>query len=204
MTRIIAGTARGRGLRTPKGDLTRPTSDRVREALFSAVESLYGSLQGLRVLDLYAGSGALGLEAWSRGAATVTLVEQDRRTADLVRANARDLGAAVAVVTRSVPTFLDAEQLPAGPTGPASYDVVVSDPPYPLTEERVARDLALLVGRGWLAADALVVLERSARSPEPSWPAGLGPLPGRHGRRTYGETVLWFAEPDREAQDAAR
>ncbi|TYL51593.1 16S rRNA (guanine(966)-N(2))-methyltransferase RsmD [Nocardioides sp. BGMRC 2183] len=194
MTRIIAGQARGRVLRTPKGDLTRPTSDRVREALFSAVESLYGSLTGLRVLDLYAGSGALGLEAWSRGASTVTLVEQDRRTAGLIASNARDLGADVTVVARSVPTFLDADS--DGSTGPTPYDVVVGDPPYPLSEERVARDLALLVGNGWLASDALLVLERSSRSPEPTWPAGLTPLSGRRGRRTYGETVLWFAEPD--------
>src|ERR687894_2464515 len=92
MTRIIAGRAGGRRLETPKGAQTRPSSDRVREALFSAVESWCGSLQGLRFLDLYAGSGAVGLEAWSRGAGVVTLVEQDRRTAALISANAKTLG----------------------------------------------------------------------------------------------------------------
>ena len=103
MTRIIGGTAGGRRLQTPKGDLTRPTSDRVKEALFSAVEASLGSLQGLRFLDLYAGSGAVGLEALSRGAATATLVEQDRRTAGLIRANARTVGLPAAeVVTGSV------------------------------------------------------------------------------------------------------
>src|SRR6478672_639808 len=91
MTRIIGGTAGGRRLRTPTGDATRPTADRVREALFSALESQLGSLTGLRFLDLYAGSGAVGLEAMSRGAGVVTAVESDRRTARLVQDNATAL-----------------------------------------------------------------------------------------------------------------
>lgn len=186
MSRIIAGRAGGRRLETPKGDRTRPTSDRVREALFSAVESWCGSLQGLRFLDLYAGSGAVGLEAWSRGAAAVTLVEADRRTAELVGRNARALECEVAdVVPASVATALG--QPPAAP-----YDVVFSDPPYPLDEAAVAHDLALLVARGWLGDDALVVVERSSRSPEPGWPAGLTPLSGKRRSRRYGETTLWY------------
>ena len=92
MTRIIGGTAGGRRLKTPTGDATRPTSDRVREALFSTLESQLGSLTGLRFLDLYAGSGAVGLEAMSRGAGVVTAVESDRRTARLVKDNAETLG----------------------------------------------------------------------------------------------------------------
>ena len=92
MTRIIGGTAGGRRLKTPAGDATRPTSDRVREALFSALESQLGSLTGLRFLDLYAGSGAIGLEAMSRGAGVVTSVESDRRTARMVQDNAGTLG----------------------------------------------------------------------------------------------------------------
>ncbi|MEQ6903502.1 16S rRNA (guanine(966)-N(2))-methyltransferase RsmD [Nocardioides sp. YIM 152588] len=198
MTRIIAGRARGRRLATPKGDATRPTSDRVRESLFSAIESLMGTLDGLRVLDLYAGSGALGLEAWSRGAAAVTLVESDKRTAALVQANARDLGCdAARVHARTVGGFL------AEPP-PEPYDVVVSDPPYPLTEARLAEDLALLSAPGWLAPEALVVVERSSRSPEPTWPDGLAPLPGKRGARKYGETTLWFAEPVLAAPGADR
>ncbi|MDH2416945.1 16S rRNA (guanine(966)-N(2))-methyltransferase RsmD [Nocardioides sp. CER19] len=189
MTRIIGGTAGGRRLATPKGDQTRPTSDRVREALFSALDSWAGSLHGLRFLDLYAGSGAIGLEAWSRGAAAVTLVESDRRTAALVASNARSLGFPEAdVVAASVPTVLA-----GAPRSP--YDVVFSDPPYPLDEEALARDLALLASNGWLAPDALVVVERASRSPEPTWPAGL-----RLWReKKYGETRLWYAEaaPDR-------
>lgn len=182
MTRIIAGAAKGRRLQTPAGDKTRPTSDRVREALFSAVESWAGSLQGLRVLDLYAGSGAVGLEAWSRGAEAVTLVEADRRTAALVEANARTLGCRVADVrARSVHAALGSPP-PAGP----GFDVVFSDPPYPLTEAELAVDLDLL--RAWLAPDALVVVERSRRSPEPSWPVGIV---GDRSKR-YGETTLWY------------
>jgi len=184
VTRIIGGVAGGRRLATPKGDQTRPTSDRVREALFSALESWAGSLHGLRFLDLYAGSGAVGLEAWSRGAADVTLVESDRRTAALISGNARELGFRAADVV-AAPV---ASALTARPRAP--YDVVFSDPPYPLDEEALARDLALLAGNGWLARGALVVVERARRSPEPTWPQGLSPLR----EKKYGETRLWYAE----------
>lgn len=200
MTRIIGGVAGGRRLQTPKGGQTRPTSDRVREALFSALEFWAGSFHDLRFLDLYAGSGAIGLEAWSRGAAHVTFVESDRRTAELVRANARALGCDAADVrSRSVAAVL-AEGPAALVPGEArdepsrrAYDLVFSDPPYPLSDEALAGDLALLVANGWLADDALVVVERGSRSPEPAWPAGLAALPGRKGRKKYGETTLWFA-----------
>ncbi|GAA1163365.1 16S rRNA (guanine(966)-N(2))-methyltransferase RsmD [Nocardioides aquiterrae] len=183
MTRIIGGAAGGRRLNTPRGAATRPTSDRVREALFSAVESWCGSLHGLRVLDLYAGSGAVGLEAWSRGADVVTLVEQDRRTAALIADNARTIGFAKAhVVTGSVAATL---RRPPG----APYDVAFLDPPYPLDEAAVAADLAALVEHGWLVPGAMVVVERSSRSPEPSWPDGLGETRSKR----YGETTLWYA-----------
>lgn len=182
MTRIIGGTAGGRRLQTPKGDATRPTSDRVREALFSSIESWAGTLAGLRVLDLYAGSGAVGLEAWSRGAVAVTLVESDRRTAALVSANVRTLGCRDAhVVAASVASTL------ARPAD-APYDLVFLDPPYPLDDASVAADLQALVAHGWLAPGALVVVERSVRSPEPAWPDGLEP----DRKRAYGETVLWY------------
>jgi 16S rRNA (guanine966-N2)-methyltransferase len=190
MTRVIAGRAKGRRLATPKGDATRPTSDRVREALFSAVESWCGSLHGLRVLDLYAGSGAVGLEAWSRGAEAVTLVEQDRRTAALVADNARTIGFAQADVRASSV----AATLRHPPTAP--YDVVFLDPPYPLGDDAVAADLAALVEHGWLAPGALVIVERAKRSREPDWPDGLA---GERSKR-YGETVLWYghAAQDRD------
>jgi 16S rRNA (guanine966-N2)-methyltransferase len=183
VTRIIGGSAGGRHLATPRGEATRPTSDRVREALFSALESWFGSWEGVRVLDLYAGSGALGLEACSRGAEHALLVEKDRRTAQLVAANARELGLARArVVGGTVRSTLAGRP-------EAAYDLVLSDPPYPLEDQEVDADLAALVAHGWLADEAMVVVERSRRSPEPRWPAGFGSTR----RRKYGETTLWSA-----------
>jgi 16S rRNA (guanine966-N2)-methyltransferase len=195
MTRIIGGTAGGRRLQTPRGESTRPTSDRVREALFSAIESWCGSLHGLRFLDLYAGSGAVGLEARSRGAAEVSLVEHDRRTAALISDNARELGfAGVRVITASVATTLRRSP-------DAAYDVVYLDPPYPLLDDALAADLAALVDQGWLSPGALVVVERSVRSPEPAWPPGLD---GAR-RKRYGETALWYGhagtDPDPTSEE---
>ncbi|HEU4568836.1 MAG TPA: 16S rRNA (guanine(966)-N(2))-methyltransferase RsmD [Marmoricola sp.] len=182
MTRIIGGTAGGRRLRTPVGAATRPTSDRVREALFSTLESELGSLTGLRFLDLYAGSGAVGLEAMSRGAGAVTLVESDRRTARLAEDNARTLGMHRAeVVAHPVTRVLG--QPPRAP-----YDLVFADPPYPMSAPEVAQAMTLLVTHEWLAVGAMVVVERSTRSVEPDWPASLARVRGRE----YGETVLWY------------
>lgn len=180
MTRIIAGTAGGRRLSTPPGSGTRPTSDRVREALFGRLEHL-GALDGA-ALDLYAGSGALGLEAASRGAAPVLLVESDRRAAAVIRANVRQLGLRDVTVRAAT-----VERTLAG-DAPYVMDLVLVDPPYAVGEESLAAVLAALAD-GWLAPDALVVIERSSRSPEPTWPIGLT----RDEERKYGETVLWFA-----------
>lgn len=180
-TRIIGGSAGGRRIRTPSGDATRPTSDRVREALFSSLEATLGSLTGLRFLDLYAGSGAVGLEARSRGAGAVTCVEQDRRTAALISDNARLLGLPVEVVTASVP-----RALATPPRAP--YDLAFLDPPYPLSSEEVGSDLGALVRHGWLAFEAVVVVERSSRGVPLAWPAGL--VADRE--KKYGETLLWY------------
>jgi len=185
MTRIIGGSAGGRGLQTPSGDATRPTADRVREALFSALEAEFGTLRGLRFLDLYAGSGAVALEAASRGAEAVTAVESDRRTARIVAANASSLGLDVDVRAQPVAAVL------ATPPGSA-YDVVFLDPPYPLSADEVAHALALLVAHAWLAPGGAVVVERSARSVEPTWPDGLE----RRRKKKYGETVLWYLRRD--------
>ena len=137
MIRIIGGTARGRRLKTPAGESTRPTSDRVREALFSSLEAELGSLTGLRFLDLYAGSGAIGFEAMSRGAGVVTSVESNRRTARLVVENAATLGFdKVEVLTQPV-----ARVLAHRPRAP--YDVVFVDPPYPVDNDEVERAVAL-------------------------------------------------------------
>ena len=186
MIRIIGGTARGRRLKTPPGESTRPTSDRVREALFSSLESELGSLTGLRFLDLYAGSGAIGLEAMSRGAGVVTSVESNRRTARLVQDNADTLGfRKVEVLVQPVRRAL--QHHPRAP-----YDVVYVDPPYPVDNDEVERAVALLVANDWLAVGSVLVVERSARSVEPTWPAGLV----RQREKAYGETVLWYVRAD--------
>ena len=182
--RIVAGTARGRVLHVPRGTETRPTSDRVREALFSRLEH-EGAVEGARVLDLFAGSGALGLEAASRGAAHVLLVDSAPAAVRSCRRNAR----ALAIPGVEVRASTAAALLAAPPAEP--YEVVLLDPPYDFPELALATVLASLVDCGWLAEEAVVVVERSARGPEPRWPGGLL----RFDDRRYGETRLWFAEP---------
>jgi 16S rRNA (guanine966-N2)-methyltransferase len=183
VTRVVAGTAGGRTLRVPpKG--TRPTSDRVREALFSRLEHL-DVVDGARVLDLYAGSGALGIEAASRGAAAVTLVDTARAATDVCRRNVAALGLeGVDVVTQRAERFVQ---------GPVAHpwDLVLVDPPYELAEDELAAVLHGVTATQGLTPHAVVVVERSARSPEPRWPDGLE----RTDRRAYGETVVWFAGP---------
>ncbi len=181
MTRIIGGSAGGRRLRTPTGDGTRPTSDRVREALFSAIESATGSMTDRRFLDLYAGSGAVGLEALSRGAAAATLVERDRSAAAVIRGNAATLGLPAEVVTSSVPLAL--RHRPRSP-----YDIVFLDPPYSTTATEVGLDLTTLRGNKWLTHEALVIVERPTRERGFAWPEGY-----REERsKRYGETTLWY------------
>jgi 16S rRNA (guanine966-N2)-methyltransferase len=161
----------------PPGRATRPTSDRTREGLFSSLHSLCGDLRGLSFLDLFAGSGAVGLEAASRGAAPVTLVERDARAARVIRGNVAALGAAgVDVVESSVVKFLGRE--------PLRYDVVFLDPPY---ADPVAEVLGLLV-TGWLATDAVVCVERATRDGGPAWPEGIRALRSRR----YGDSTLWY------------
>ncbi|MCB2174752.1 MAG: 16S rRNA (guanine(966)-N(2))-methyltransferase RsmD [Actinomycetales bacterium] len=185
MTRIIAGAAGGRTIAVPPRG-TRPTSDRVREALFSRLEHL-DVIDGARVADLYAGSGALGLEAASRGAAHVVLVESSGRAVTVCRRNVATLGLpGVRVAAERVEAWLQR----GGPAGDAGrIDLALLDPPYDLAEDQLAAVLTALVPL--LDAQAVVVVERSARGPEPAWPTGLGRLD----ERRYGETVLWFAEP---------
>jgi 16S rRNA (guanine966-N2)-methyltransferase len=183
MTRVIAGAAGGRRLAVPPGTSTRPTSDRAREGLFASVLSQLGSLDGRRVLDLYAGSGAVGLEALSRGAAHVLLVESDARAAAVIKANiaAVGMGGATLVTDR-------AERLLARPPSTADrYDLVFADPPYAVTPAAVGRVLTLLA-TGWLAEDALIVIERATRSGALEWPPGY--LPGKS--RRYGEATFWY------------
>ena len=167
----------------PAGRDTRPTSDRVREALFSRLEH-ERRLAGARVLDLYAGSGALGLEAASRGAREVVLVESARTAAATIRRNVTTLGLpGVRVSEATVERWLaqDAD---------VPFDVVLADPPYPVTDDALDEVLRLLVDHGWLGSQSLVVVERARRSHAPGWPHPLEQV----GERSYGETRLWFAE----------
>ena len=178
MTRIVAGAAKGRPLAVPPRG-TRPTSDRAREALFSTLAGLL-DLDGARVLDLYAGTGAVGLEALSRGAAHVTFVESDRTAAATVQRNADTVGLPGAhVVRRAVEAFL------GGPPD-APFDLVFADPPYALDEPALATVLAALAG--WLAPDGIVVVERSARGAEPQWPDVIQSVK----QKRYGEGLLWY------------
>jgi 16S rRNA (guanine966-N2)-methyltransferase len=181
VTRIVAGSAGGRQIEVPaKG--TRPTSDRVREAMFSALDAAM-ELRGARVLDLYGGSGALGFEAMSRGAAHVMFVEADRRAAQVLRRNASTLGFTdVRIEQAKAETALA--------TSPqAPYDLVLADPPYDVDESRLAHVLQLLVGNGWTGPDSVVLVERAVRSGDPDWP-----LPLEHTRtRRYGDTAVHWA-----------
>jgi len=194
MSRIIAGAAGGTPLVSVPGSMTRPTTDRVKEALFSRLDA-FEVVADARVLDLYAGSGSLGVESASRGALSVDLVEFDgkasevcQRNADLVNTVARRK--VVSVHRSKVESFLD--RAAEG----TRWDLVFLDPPYPLDEVALAAVLAKLLPH--LDEGAVVVVERSARTPEPSWPAGLE----RFAEKKYGETRLWFAEPGVEAAEA--
>jgi 16S rRNA (guanine966-N2)-methyltransferase len=182
--------AGGRRLRVPPGDGTRPTSDRAREGLFSSLVSEFGDLKNLRVLDLYAGSGAVGLEALSRGAARVLLVESDTRAATVIRANIGVValpGAAVAADR--------VERLLGRPPDGDRYDLAFADPPYAVTDEAVARVLTQL-GNGWLADGALVVVERATRSGPLDWPPGFSAGKSRR----YGEATFWYGWYGRGAE----
>jgi 16S rRNA (guanine966-N2)-methyltransferase len=183
MTRVIAGAAGGRRLDVPPGTGTRPTSDRAKEALFSTWLSLYGPLAGARVLDLYAGSGAVGLEALSRGAAHVLLVEADPRAARTVRDNAAAIGLPGAETRAG-----RAEKIVGGPAPAQPYDIVFLDPPYEVADEELREILLTLAAGGWLTGDALVTVERRTRGGVFRWPDGFEGLRSRR----YGEATLWY------------
>ncbi|MBK0421110.1 RsmD family RNA methyltransferase [Leucobacter sp. CSA2] len=202
MTRIIAGIAGSLRLSVPKSG-TRPTSDRVREAIFSSLES-WDLIDGARVLDLYAGSGALGLEAASRGARRVELVEKHPAAAKIAQDNARIVLAAftrgasgaqapaISALKHSVQSYLDEQ---AARPAPPEWDVALLDPPYDLADDELTANLAALAPL--IAPDGVVLVERSTRSGEPRWPAALVPLRDKR----YGETALWWAERADRAAD---
>ncbi|MFI5640269.1 16S rRNA (guanine(966)-N(2))-methyltransferase RsmD [Streptomyces goshikiensis] len=182
MTRVIAGSAGGRRLAVPPGTGTRPTSDRMREGLFSTWESLHG-VEGARVLDLYAGSGAVGLESLSRGADRALLVEPDAKAAKAIRDNIEAVGLPGAEFRAG-----KAEQIVAAAAQGEPYDIVFLDPPYAVDHEELREILITLRSNGWLTDDALVTVERSTRSGAFPWPEGFEPLRSRK----YGEGTLWY------------
>ncbi len=181
MTRIIAGFAGSITLAVP-GYGTRPTSDRVREAIFSALEAR-GAIHGMRVLDLYSGSGALGLEAASRGAAHVTLVDRIAATsrdnaARVLKQAPKDAPPIVVATGQPVQAFLNSAL--------DTWDLVFMDPPYDFGLPEIVHNLEALAHR--LSPGAIVVLERSSRTPAPEWPAGIS----LERRKDYGDTTLYW------------
>ena len=188
MTRIIAGTHGGRRLSAPAGVATRPTSDRVREAFFSALETMT-DLSGARFADLYAGSGAVGLEALSRGAKHALLVESDARAARTIRDNivVLKLGSAARLITGKVSQVL-AGGPDQNPDGPGRYDVVFADPPYAVGDDEIQQLQEALLAADWLAPGAVVVIERASRGDPLSWVDGIT----ADRSRRYGETTLWY------------
>lgn len=183
----MAGEAGGRRIVVPPRG-TRPTSERVREALFSALESIMDIAEA-RVLDLYAGSGALGLEALSRGAGLAMLVESERRAVDVLRRNVITVGLPGAeVVAAPVASVV-------GKPAKAPFDVIFADPPYAVSDADLTAVLTALVQGGWTGPDTVLIVERSVRSAAPDWPAPLVALRSRQ----YGDTALHWAEHPAES-----
>ncbi|MGQ0844536.1 MAG: 16S rRNA (guanine(966)-N(2))-methyltransferase RsmD [Sporichthyaceae bacterium] len=187
MLRIVGGMAKGRRIAVPPAG-TRPTADRMREAMFSTLTSL-DAVAGARMLDLYAGSGAVGFEALSRGAVEVLFVEHDRKALAVLRSNmaALDLPGAGLHAGRVERVLASRAELAVAPEDAEPYDLLFADPPYALEAATLGSILDL--ARAWLAPDAVVVLERSTRDPAWSWPAGYEPLFSRK----YGEGTLWYS-----------
>jgi 16S rRNA (guanine966-N2)-methyltransferase len=180
MTRLISGVAGGRRIKVPPSGV-RPTGDRAREGLFNSLGTLV-DLDGAAVLDLYAGSGALGLEALSRGAQTVVFVESSPKVLPILRSNLAAVGLPGGrVLAGSVPTVV------GGPP-PARFDVVLADPPYATSAAEVQDVLRALVAGDWLAPGAVLVVERSSREDAWEWPT---PFDGLRDRR-YGEALLRY------------
>ena len=185
--RIIAGSAKGRVLAQPAG-VTRPTSDRTREGIFSSLESEIGTCEGITFWDLFAGTGAVGLEALSRGALEVVAIEKDVKAANVCRQNYELIKNSVTgkfnLFRMGVEAFLDSEAATQ-----KKCDVVYVDPPYEVSNQVIERILSALTSHTLLAPGAVVIVERSTRVVAFTWPAGFSPLKDR----TYGEGTAYFA-----------
>jgi 16S rRNA (guanine966-N2)-methyltransferase len=183
MTRIIGGNFRGRSIKVPDAE-TRPTSSRVREAIFSSVEHAVSGLDDLRVLDLFSGSGAFGIESISRGAAEAVLIEKDLRAADTLHTNVANFGIKNARVVIA-DAFTDVAQK----SGRGTFDVVFIDPPYSFEDQDVDTLIANLVQNDWLNEYAVIVVERGSRS-QVQWPDSVEELR----KKVYGDTSIWYGQ----------
>lgn len=183
MTRIIGGNFRGRSIKVPVAE-TRPTSSRVREAIFSSVEHAVSGLNDLRVLDLFSGSGAFGIEAISRGAVEAILIEKDLRAADTLHSNVDNFGIKNARVV-----IADAFTEVLQKSGRGSFDVVFIDPPYSTEDEAVNSLIANLAKNEWLNEYALIVVERGLKS-RVLWPEFVEELR----KKVYGDTSIWYGQ----------
>lgn len=195
MSRIISGAAGGVRLASVPGDNTRPTTDRVKESLFSKLES-YDIIRDARVLDAFGGSGALGCEALSRGAGSVTLLDTYPKAVAVIRKNVAAVEKAMGRTGSSSTRVQQSQALTYVKSASGPWDLVFVDPPYAMPNEQVSELLEALTPK--LAEGAVVVVERSSRDPEPVWGEGLYCF----STRQHGETVLYYVEPD-EAEEQA-
>ncbi len=195
MSRIISGAAGGVRLASVPGDNTRPTTDRVKESLFSKLES-YDIIRDARVLDAFGGSGALGCEALSRGAASVTLLDTYPKAVAVIRKNVAAVEKAMGRTGSSSTRVQQSQALTYVKSASGPWDLVFVDPPYAMPNEQVSELMEALTPK--LAEGAVVVVERSSRDPEPVWGEGLYCF----STRQHGETVLYYVEPD-EAEEQA-
>ena len=189
MSRIISGAAGGVRLASVPGDNTRPTTDRVKESLFSKLES-YDIIRGARVLDAFGGSGALGCEALSRGAGSVTLLDTYPKAVAVIRKNVAAVEKAMGRTGSSSTRVQQSQALTYVKSASGPWDLVFVDPPYAMPNEQVSELLEALTPK--LAKGAVVVVERSSRDAEPVWGEGLYCF----STRQHGETVLYYVEPD--------
>lgn len=194
MTRVIAGELKGHRLAVPQ-DGVRPTSDRVREAIFNSLASKV-DLAGKRVLDLYAGTGALAIESLSRGAEFALLVEADRKVATVTDQNLRklhlDSRAEIEVVDASLWAKKSRAMTPRRELLDTPFDVVFIDPPYETPSNELATLMIDLSESKWLASECLLIVERGSKSPDIDWPPGVTDTE----RRVYGDTTIWYGLQD--------
>lgn len=185
--RIIAGMAKGRNLKSPEGGV-RPTSDRAREALFSTLESEFGSIADLNFLDLFAGSGAVSAEALSRGAAYVEAVDKDEKATAIARSNHELLSKISGIgksniVTMSIKKYLQQK-------ANKQFDIVFFDPPYETSASEIIEACNLLIENGYLKKGSVLAIERDSKSKPIAWPKELIPLK----ERKYGAATIYYAE----------